>query len=321
MTSTTRSSTTRSSAARSSSRRSGGGSTGYAVFLLPGIVLSVIVLVIPMLMNISFSFTRWSGVGKPQWIGLANYDQLIHDQDFWASFEHIGGLIIALAVVPTLLGLVIAALLFDYLSKRFGDRWATTLRSGLYLPQVLPVTVTGIVWSWLLNAQYGTVNILLKDIGLGSWQQDWLGSPHWALPSVMLVMVWFQVGYPVVMFMAGLQRIDPAIYEAANLDGASWLQRFRYITVHLIKPEIYVVLVTTTIAAMKIFGQIFVLTRGGPGNSTLVPSYFAYLNFFQKLNVGYGSAISTVLTVIIIVVTVVFLQLQNRSERRSGLGL
>jgi raffinose/stachyose/melibiose transport system permease protein len=282
-------------------------------------VLSFLVLVVPLIMNIATSFTRWSGVGTPTWIGLDNYDRLVHDRDFWASFEHILALIFALAVVPTLLGLVIASLLFDYLAKRFGDRWATTLRSGLYLPQILPVTVTGIVWSWLLNSQYGTVNTLLKDIGLGSWQQDWLGSPHWALPSVMFVMVWFQLGYPVVMFMAGLQRVDPEIYEAADLDGASWLQRFRFITVHLIKPEIYVVLVTTTIAALKIFGQIFVLTRGGPGNSTLVPSYFAYLNFFQKLDVGYGSAISTVLTLVIVVVAVVFLHLQTRSERRSGL--
>jgi raffinose/stachyose/melibiose transport system permease protein len=120
------------------------------------------------------------------------------------------------------------------------------------------------------------------------------------------------------MFISGLQRVDPELYEAADLDGAGWWQRFTRIAVHLIKPEIYVVLVTTTIAALKIFGQIFVLTRGGPGNATLVPSYFAYQNFFEKANPGYGSAISTVLTLIIVVLTYVFLRVQTRDERREG---
>jgi raffinose/stachyose/melibiose transport system permease protein len=116
------------------------------------------------------------------------------------------------------------------------------------------------------------------------------------------------------MFMAGLQRVDPELYEAADLDGANWWQKFTRIAVHIIKPEIYVVLVTTTIAALKIFGQIFVLTRGGPGNATLVPSYFAYQNFFEKAQVGYGAAISTVLAVIIVLLSIVFLRVQARGE-------
>jgi raffinose/stachyose/melibiose transport system permease protein len=131
-------------------------------------------------------------------------------------------------------------------------------------------------------------------------------------------MIWFQLGYPIVMFMSGLQRVDPELYEAADLDGATWWQRFRKITIAMIRPELYVVLVTTTIASLKIFGQIFVLTRGGPSNATLVPSYFAYKNFFEKAQVGYGSAISTVLTVLIVVLAVVFLRLQNRAERTSS---
>jgi raffinose/stachyose/melibiose transport system permease protein len=131
---------------------------------------------------------------------------------------------------------------------------------------------------------------------------------------VMAVMVWFQLGYPVVIFMAGLQRVDPAFYEAAELDGASWWRRVWHITIPQIRPEIFVVLLTCTIAALKVFGPIFVLTRGGPGNATMVPSYFSYLNFFQKSNVGYGSAIATVLAVIIIVVTFLFLRLQERER-------
>jgi len=207
--------------------------------------------------------------------------------------------------------------LFDYLAKVFGARWASVFRSGFYLPQVLPVAVTGIVWGWILHPSYGALNRILETVGLSSLTRNWLGDPEYALYSVMAIMIWVQLGYPIVMFMSGLQRIDPELYEAADLDGAGWWQRFRRITVHLIRPEFYVVLVTTTIAALKIFGQIFVLTRGGPSNATLVPSYFAWQNFFQKAQVGYGSAISTVLTVLIVVLAFVFLRLQTRDQRKG----
>jgi raffinose/stachyose/melibiose transport system permease protein len=292
---------------------------GYAVFLLPGVVLFLAVIVVPLLMNVGISFTRWQGIGTPQWIGFANYDRLLHDTNFWMSFRNIVYIIAAMAVIPTLLGLFLAAVLFDYVAKRIGPRTASALRSGLYLPQVLPVAVTGIVWGWILHPGYGALNSILGRVGLESLTRNWLGDPAYALWSVMAVMIWFQLGYPIVMFMSGLQRIDPELYEAADLDGAGWWQRFTRIAVHLIKPEIYVVLVTTTIAALKIFGQIFVLTRGGPGNATLVPSYFAYQNFFEKANPGYGSAIATVLTLIIIGLTYVFLRVQTRAERREAL--
>ena len=293
-------------------------STGYGYFLIPGIVASVAVIVVPLVMTVGISFTRWSGIGSPEWIGFDNYTRLLHDANFWASFGHILSLIVAMAVIPTLLGLLLAAVLFDYVAKVFGNRWASVFRSGLYLPQVLPVAVTGIVWGWILHPSYGALNKILDTVGLGSLARNWLGDPKYALLSVMAVMIWFQLGYPIVMFMSGLQRIDPELYEAADLDGANWWQRFRRITVHLIRPEFYVVLVTTTIAALKIFGQIFVLTRGGPSNATLVPSYFAYKNFFEKAQVGYGSAISTVLTVLIVVLAFVFLRLQTRADRSAS---
>jgi raffinose/stachyose/melibiose transport system permease protein len=293
------------------------GKKGYGVYLIPGIIASIAVIVVPLAMTVYTSFTKWNGVGDQKWIGFDNYTRLFQDANFWASFGHILLLIIAMAVVPTLLGLVLAAVLFDYIGKKFSDRWASVFRSGFYIPQVIPVAVTGIVWGWILHPDYGALNKVLDAIGLGGLAENWLGDPKFALYSVMAIMVWVQLGYPIVLFMSGLQRIDPALYEAADLDGASWWQRFRKITVYMIRPEFYVVLVTTTIAALKIFGQIFVLTRGGPSNATLVPSYFAYKNFFQQAQVGYGSAISTVLTVIIVVLAFVFLRLQNRAERIS----
>ncbi|MEV4104990.1 sugar ABC transporter permease [Nonomuraea sp. NPDC049649] len=281
---------------------------GYWLYLVPSLVLFLVVIVVPFLMNLGVSFTRWSGVGTPRWAGLENYARLLEDERFWLSFQNNVALIFAMAVVPTVLGLLLAAALFDFIGKRFGPRTASALRAMYYLPQVLPVAVAGVVWGWMLHPSYGAIN---QAFGL---DLDWLGDPDLALATVMAVMVWFQLGYPVVIFMAGLQRVDPAYYEAADLDGASWWRKVWHITIPQIRPEIFVVLLTCTIAALKVFGPIFVLTRGGPGNATLVPSYFSYLNFFQKSDVGYGSAIATVLALIIVVVTFLFLRIQERES-------
>ncbi|KAA2252225.1 sugar ABC transporter permease [Solihabitans fulvus] len=286
----------------------------YLPFLIPGAVLLVAVIVVPFAMNLGISLTKWSGVGAPEWIGLDNYRRLAADGVFWASFRHNVGIVVAMAVLPTMAGLVIAAALFDFVGRKFGPRAASVLRACIYLPQVLPIAVAGIVWTWIL-APDGALNDVLRAVGLGAVAQDWLGDPDLALYTVMGVLLWIQVGYPVVIFVAGMQRVDPALHEAAELDGASWWGRFWHVTVPQIRPEIFVVLLTCTIAALKVFPPIYVLTRGGPGGATNVPSYYSFQNFFERTQVGYGAAIATVLTVLILVLTTVFLRVQNRGER------
>ncbi|MEU8121432.1 sugar ABC transporter permease [Spirillospora sp. NPDC049024] len=285
---------------------------GYLPYLLPGLLLFTAVIGVPFLMNIGTSFTEWTGVGTPKWIGLGNYRELVEDGEFWASFRHNVLIIVGMAIVPTMIGLVLASALTDLVDRHFGPRTASVLRACLYLPQVLPVVIAGVVWSWLLAPENGAVNALLDAAGLGSLAHDWLGDPATALWSVVGVMVWMQIGFPLVIFMSGLQRVDPSLYEAAEIDGASWGRRFWHITIPQIRPEIFVVLLWTTIAALKAFPQIFVLTKGGPGGATNVPSYYSWVNFFEKSDVGYGSAISTVLTLLIVALTVVFLRMQGR---------
>ncbi|MBC7272142.1 MAG: sugar ABC transporter permease [Streptomyces sp.] len=289
----------------------------YALFLLPGALAFLAVIVLPFLMNTGVSFTDWQGVGAPgadDFTGLENYRELLDDSEFWASFRHSLFMVLAMAAVPTLLGLVLAAALFDYVGKHFGTKTVAVLRACFYLPQVLPIAVAGIVWSWILAPENGSLNELLKAVGLGSWQQDWLGDPDLALYTVMGVLVWVQLGFPLVVFMAGLQRVDPQLYEAAELDGAGWWRRFWHITLPQIRPETYVVLTWCTIAALKVFGAVYVLTKGGPGGATNVPSYFSFTTFFEKTQVGYGAAISTVLTVVILALSLVGLKLQTRAE-------
>lgn len=307
---------------RSASDRSGrprprSGRTSYALFLIPSTLLFIGVIGVPFVMNIGISFTDWQGVGSPTWTGLGNYQKLLSDDMFWSSFEHNVVLLIAMAIIPTVIGLILAYSLFDLIAKRFGPRTAAVIRACIYLPQILPIAVVGIVWSWILSPDNGALNTFFTDVGLKSFTQDWLGDPNIALYSVAGVLIWFQVGYPVVIFMSGLQRVDPSLYEAAEMDGASWLRKFWHITVPQIKPEIYVVLLTSSIAALKVFAPIYVLTRGGPGGATNVPSYFSFQNFFEKTQVGYGAAIATVLTLIILVLTAVFLWVQSRGENEG----
>lgn len=294
--------------------------TGYWLYLAPGMIGFIFIILIPFLLNLYYSLMKWKGgMAKMKFIGLGNYQNLLHDSAFWLSFKNSLFMIIAMVVIPTLIGLLLASALFDYIGKHFTSGIASFLRATYYLPQILPISVAGVVWNWILNAESGALNTLLRAMGIAD-PPNWLGSTSTALPSVMLVLIWIQIGYPTVIFMSALERVDPELYEAAELDGAGWWQRFRAITIPQIKPETFVIVLTCTVAALKVFAPVYVLTRGGPESSTLVPSYYSYLNFFDKSKVGYGAAIATVLTLVIIAVAVVIQVLQNRSARREEKG-
>lgn len=290
---------------------------GYTPFLIPGIVMFLFMIAFPFLANVGISFLKWQGVGTPIWNGVANYQKAIRDSIFWTSFQNNLRIIIAMITIPTLIGLLLATFLFDYVVQQFGVGVANFFRAGFYVPQIIPVVVAAMVWRWILQPDWGILNWLLQAIGLGSLAHNWLGDPKTALLSVMAMMTWFQIGYPLVIFMAALQRIDPELYEAASIDGASWPQKFFYLTIHLIRPEIFVVILTTTIYSLKTFAQIFAMTRGGPGTATMVASYFSYKNFFENSNIGYGATMSTVLTVIIILLTTAWVRVQMMQQERQ----
>lgn len=291
-----------------------GRQAGFLPYLLPGALIFLAVIAIPLVANVVLSFTRWDGVGTPDFVGAEQYRKLFADETFWLSTRNNVALVLAMAVIPTVLGLLLASALVDVVGKRGGTRSVSALRASFYLPQVLPAAVAGIVWLWILHPDYGAANAILRFVGLDSLTQNWLGDDRTALLSVMGVLVWIQIGYPVVIFMAGLQRVDPELYESAELDGASWWQRLWRISVPQIRPEIYVVLLTCSIAALKSFDKIYVLTRGGPGGSTTVPAYYSWQNFFEKFNVGYGAAIATLMTAVIVGLMFLFLRAQSRSE-------
>ena len=236
-----------------------------------------------------------------KWVGLENYFDLLRDPLFWSSFLNTIYMVIAIAIIHTIIGLILASTLFDFIGRNFNGTIASFLRATYYVPQILPVAVAGVLWSWILNTRDGALNQILRNVGIDVLP-DWLGSTDLALYSIMLMMIWLQIGYPVVIFMSGLQRVEPSLYEAAQLDGAGWWKRFQNITIPSIRADIFVVILTATIGAMKLFAPVMVLTRGGPELSTYVPSFFSYRNFFELSRVGYGAASATVLALTIFVI-------------------
>ena len=210
----------------SMSRLPGNRSARFVPYLVPGLIGLLVIVVVPFIWNIYLSFTRWRGVGPVKWIGLKNWQRLMSDSTFWTSFANSFWIIVAIVVIPTILGLFISSLLTDVIQKKFGGKTASFLRAMFYLPQLLPVAVAAIIMGWIFRPEDGAVNAMLAKIGLGTLQHNWLGSPDSALPVLMFILVWIQLGYPIVIFMSGLQRVDPELYEAAGLDGANWWQKF-----------------------------------------------------------------------------------------------
>jgi raffinose/stachyose/melibiose transport system permease protein len=280
--------------------------------LIPGFVLFIPLIIIPFFSNVVLSFTEWSGIGEIKFIGFENFIKAFQDEVFWASFGNNLLLIIAMAIVPTIIGLFLAVMLFDFVAKRISSLGANIFRAGFYLPQIITIVVSAIAWKWIFQPNWGAANWLLKNLGLAG--VNWLGEKGTAMPSIMIMMVWFQIGYPLVIFMAALQRIDPQLYEAAVIEGASGWTMLVRITIPQMIGEIFVVVLTAMIHALKIFAPVYAMTQGGPGYSTSVTGYFAFRNFFEAAQVGYGSTLSMILSVIIIVVTIIFIRVQNNRE-------
>ncbi len=294
---------------------------GYWLYFIPGAILVSAIILYPIARNFRLSFYHWrGGRAEESFAGLDNWVRLFSDTEFLQSFKNIILVILAMVIVPTLLGLVVAALLFDVVGRRFGTKLSSFLRATYYLPQILPIAVAGVMFSWILKPnQDGVLNQFLSFLTGSAVEINWLGGSYGtAMGAVMVLMVWIQIGYPVVIFMAALQRVDPQLYEASELDGANWFQRFRAITLPMIRPEVFVVALTTTIAALKVFAPVFILTSGGPTKSTYVPSYYAYIEFIKGTDKGYAATIASAITILVVLVAIAFIVVQNRAERKDA---
>ena len=174
--------------------------------------------------------------------------------------------------------------------------------------------VVGVIWRWIYNPVFGPLNQLLRAIGLGSLTRPWLGDFSMALPAVGVVGTWVQYGFCMVLFIAGLQKIPLELYEASDLDGAGGFQQFLHITLPGLRSELGVAMITTIIAALRVFDLVYVTTRGGPGDSTIVTAFLIYRSAFQQNRIGYAAAVATVLSIIIFLISLLVVRFQSRVE-------
>lgn len=285
------------------STRSGGGRAGRLagpayvpyLYLLPGLALVLAFVVYPMLRTVQISFTRWNGVTPPEFIGVDNYAEILADPVLRSLFGHSAVLIFFYAIIPIALGLLITAVL-----ARWRVRGMSAYRALLFIPQALSMVVVAIAWQWVF-ASTGTLNQLLSLFG-NDVTTAWLGSFEWALPAVGLTGTWRQIGLCMVLFLAGVQKIDTSLYEAARLDGASAWHEFRYVTLPGLRAEIAVALTLTVTIALKSFDLVFLMTKGGPGTSTSVPGYEIFARAFNRGEVGSAASLGVTLTLLIVLV-------------------
>lgn len=267
---------------------------GYA-FLLPDVLGLAIFVGVPIAGAFYISFHDWSGIGDRTFAGVENYRTLFRDPFFLESLRITA--LYTFTFVPLLFVLSLAlALLVNQGLKLTGF-----FRSAYFVPFMVSLVVAAIVWQFILQERAGILNAILETIGIDA--QPWLGSTRLALVSVIVVTLWQGVGYSMIIFLAGLQDIPRDYYEAATIDGANAWQRFRRITLPLLKPTSVFVLVITFISALQLFDPIFVLTDGGPANATTTTVFYIYETAFEFLQLGYASTLSVALFLIILVFT------------------
>ena len=273
-------------------------------YLIPTIVLYGYFIVYPMLDSVRLSFYKWSGfrTETPEFVGLANYIRMFtKDPVFWQALRNSIFWVVLSLAVPMLLGLLLALALNRKMIGR------NLMRSVFYIPAVFASITVAAMWRWIYNPTLGLINQLLTAIGLESWTQSWLGDPKFAFYSVFIASIWQAVGFPMILFLAGLQGVPPELVEAAKLDGASAWQVFRNVTMPALRPTTTVVVILTTINSLKVFDLIVGMTGGGPAQSTQVLALWSYTESFSNHQFGAGGAVSTVLLLVCLCLVIPYL--------------
>lgn len=286
---------------------------GNLLYVIPGLLIYAIFVFFPIIAAVVISLTEWNGLVVPTFIGLSNYIKLFSDNEFYIALRNNAEFIVFYCVFPLIIGVVLAAII-----SVVGNRERMALRTLFFLPYIMPTAVLGIIFQWLYNPAFGPFNQILKAVGLGKIALPWLGDFTWVLPAVGAVAVWYFFGFCMVVFLSGMQRIDPSLFDAARADGAKGFQTFWHVTLPQLMPEIRVVLLLTVIASIKSFDLIFTMTRGGPGNATLVPNIYMYELGFQLNRYGYAAAVAIIGAILVFVVNLVIHQGVRRLDRSAN---
>lgn len=281
-------------------------------FILPLLIAYTIFLLWPILLGLRMSFFNWSlvGSGTNEFLGFGNYAEALRDPDFWGSLWNT--IVFTVISTPILVVLSLAlALMVNGISRRV--QWI--YRLAFFAPYTLSVTVMTLIWSWMFEPGFGLFNGVLNSLGLPS--VNWLTQPGVAMLSIVLVTVWWTLGFNFLLYLAGLQQISKDMYEASALDGAGWWSQTRYITIPLLNRQTLLILVLQVIASLQLFGQTYLLTSGGPAFSTRPVIEFIYDSGFTNFRVGFAAATSYLFFILILLISLGQFWFLSRQGRNS----
>lgn len=275
-------------------------------FCLPLIGGLLGLTVFPVAMSFYFSLTDYPIFSPPQWVGGSNYRELVHDPRFWLSLWNTGYYAMLAVPLGMLIGLSLALLL------NLKIRGMAFYRTMFFLPTIVPVVASAVIWNQILSAQHGLLNELLRWLGMPeAWVPGWLTDEHWSKPGLIVMSLW-GAGGGMVMYLAALQDVPQDLYESAELDGANAWHRFRHITLPMISPILMFTFVMGLIGAMQYFSQAFIMTNGGPWDSTLFYSLNLFNTAFSEYRLGYASAMAWIMFAIILGLTFLVMKMSNR---------
>ncbi len=282
------------------------------LLLAPALFILGSMALFPILVVIWLSLQRRLPIFNiATFVGVENYHFLVLDARFWNSLVNTLYFTTVSVVLELILGLAIAILL----NRPFVARgW---MRATLLIPWIIPTVVSARMWEWLYNVEFGILNYLLIIMGLSKEPLNWLGSPSWAIHAAIFMEVWKTTPFAAILFMAGLQTIPTELYHAARVDGATSWVVFRRITLPLLRPVILLVLLFRTLDAFRVFDAVYVLTGGGPANTTETLSIYTYKTLFQTLQFGYGSTLAVAMFGCVILISLVYLKLLGREYWRE----
>ena len=280
------------------------GSAGW--FLLPYFLIYFIFFFLPAISILPMSFTEWSIIGTPKFVGLDNFKSIFNDRFFVKTLSNTFTYTFLVTVVLTVLGLLLAILLNQKLRGR------GIARTIVIMPYVISSAVAGILWKWMFERNFGIINTYLQQLGLPI--VGWLSDPQLALFSIIIVNIWWSVGFNTVTFLAAIQGIPEELYQAAQVDGASPFQCFRYITIPQLQPIILYVTVLCAANSFQMFDEAYVITQGGPLGSTTTLVYQIYTEAFKSFRLGYSAALSVITCAIIILITLVQMRVNKRRD-------
>lgn len=279
------------------------------LFLAPWIVTLLLFWLYPLLHSLYLSFTDYSILSaKPHWVGLENFSRLFSDEDFLKALENTSIFVFGTIPFTTIFALILAVII----NRRIPG--AGIFRAGFFIPSITSMVVMALIFTHIYSAG-GYINLLLKLTGLPFPKDGWLHSERTALPAIMIMDVWIAIGYYMLLYLAALKSIPGQLYEAAELEGAGALRRFWHVTLPHLRPMTLFVIVINTIRSFQIFIEIFVMTKGGPLNSTLTVVYFVFEEGLERFNMGYASAAAYLLFVIIAVFSALQLKLFGLGRR------